>query len=1305
MTPADYDDPALNYFNNISDWAYPGDTVSYYWSGAGVTVNLEDPNTPGGGVNTGGYAQGDALTGVENVVGSRFNDHITGGAGPNLFRGGDGADTLDGSDAGHSYNAVDYRDSGCGVIVTLRYSSRAGESIRGEGRDNPQTCRGMASTARGDTLIDIFSVHGSNHGDILTPTGYLSQGHRIFGHLGDDMLHGATGIHVLNGGPGQDTVSYSSLSNTLLNVNLAAGTARLGGTAEGDSTSNTLVSIENAVGSPGGDTIIGSSADNILRGGNGDDTLISRGSPTHRVISLNPYQGIWRSWNELYGEAGNDTLYAGPSFDRLDGGGGTDTVSYANATGGVAVNLLTGQGGSGVYSEDDTYHNVENVTGSDHDDAITGNARANVIDGGSGDDTLDGGAGRDTFVFRANAGDDVIQAYQLTADRIQVCGGTAAQPLTRTDNDASGNHVITVAKADASVFARITLAGITGASPGFNRLDVSISAGDSAACAPVAPAVQLGPDVALSQDDDGNVAVMWEAYTGTGAVVGYTVRYRKSGTTAWTRTTSSLGANATSHKISGLEHYAVYEVQVGVGVGTEVLWSRSHQVRAVDDPMAVWFTDSTPSFSSSAGRMFFELTTNRANAAAICVINGASVDCPAGTEISNPVIPGGTYVFKATANTPGNTETAETPNISGDHTGAITPGVMRTSGGNGEFVVSWAPQAKTHSTSTPGDLTGWVIETKSGTETTWTQKAVAGPTVREYKVTGLTNGSHKVRVRGRTSEQCDHDNDPNTPPQTCNERTGMSYEWPVTTATTKTKLPSAPVGGAVTSAGGKLKVEWEPPWWGHEVYGYTVRYREAGSTGAWTEQKVYPRDVHRIGGNNPRNVTLEGLTVGTKYVIEVQALNVNGASPWYTATPAGGTALGAPAGVALASDLDGNVTVTWDLVTGFTTVAGYNVRYRKSGASAWTTATSSLGPTATSHKITGLEHYAVYEVQVGTRVGTQVLWSGSHEARAVDDPVRVWFVETTPQLFPATDPTDDDLIFMKVGTNKLASVVCYIGDGDGEDVNCPPGTLVSLPVTAAGTYVFKAWAQNAGDLGDQYTTPDITGDHTGAVPQDVMRASGGNGEFVVSWAPQATTHVASTPGDLTGWVIEVKSGTATTWTEKAVVGTAVREYKVTGLTNGSHKVRVRGRTSEQCDDDDDPNTPKVTCNERTGMSYEWPVTTATTKTDLPSAPVDGKVTGAGAGKLKVEWEPPWWGNEVYGYTVRYRATGTTGAWSEQKVYPREVHRNSGVNPRNVTLEGLTVEERYVIEVQALNVNGAGPWHRVTTASGTPAPSS
>ncbi|MCC3861334.1 hypothetical protein LJF33_08965 [Emcibacteraceae bacterium Y4] len=77
------------------------DTVSYFDSNVGVTVNLET------GEASGGFAEGDTIINVENISGSeRFdnnltgdsgNNGLTGGAGNDIINGGDGNDTLFGN--------------------------------------------------------------------------------------------------------------------------------------------------------------------------------------------------------------------------------------------------------------------------------------------------------------------------------------------------------------------------------------------------------------------------------------------------------------------------------------------------------------------------------------------------------------------------------------------------------------------------------------------------------------------------------------------------------------------------------------------------------------------------------------------------------------------------------------------------------------------------------------------------------------------------------------------------------------------------------------------------------------------------------------------------------------------------------------------------------------------------------------------------------------------------------------------------------------------------------------------------------
>ena len=72
----------------------------------------------------------------------------------------------------------------------------------------------------------------------------------------------------------------------------------------------------------------------------------------------------------------------------LDGGDGTDTASYASATGGVTVSLAV-SGPQETYGAGiDTLLNIENLVGSAFSDTLTGNASANVLTGGPGSDTF-----------------------------------------------------------------------------------------------------------------------------------------------------------------------------------------------------------------------------------------------------------------------------------------------------------------------------------------------------------------------------------------------------------------------------------------------------------------------------------------------------------------------------------------------------------------------------------------------------------------------------------------------------------------------------------------------------------------------------------------------------------------------------------------------------------------------------------------------------------------------------------------------------------------------------------------------------
>ncbi len=160
---------------------------------------------------------------------------------------------------------------------------------------------------------DIINGFGGN--DILRG----GDGNDVLrGGAGNDTLIGGFGIDILNGGTGFDLVNYNFF-NGGVNVNLSTGRA----TFPGNTTlTETLISIEDVIGSGGKDFLIGNSADNDLFGVNGNDIL-------------NGSSGDDR----LFGGNGNDWLIGGGfafnsfEFDTLDGGFGADTFVLGNARG------------------------------------------------------------------------------------------------------------------------------------------------------------------------------------------------------------------------------------------------------------------------------------------------------------------------------------------------------------------------------------------------------------------------------------------------------------------------------------------------------------------------------------------------------------------------------------------------------------------------------------------------------------------------------------------------------------------------------------------------------------------------------------------------------------------------------------------------------------------------------------------------------------------------------------------------------------------------------------------------------------
>ena len=103
---------------------------------------------------------------------------------------------------------------------------------------------------------------------------------------------------------------------------------------------------------------------------------------------------------------GNDTLIGGTGGDTMNGGSGVDTVRYDNSIAAVHVGLSSGEAWGGD-ATGDVLVQIENLAGSQFDDALYGNNVANRIEGGNSADLLYGYGGDDTL-YGGNFGDRLI---------------------------------------------------------------------------------------------------------------------------------------------------------------------------------------------------------------------------------------------------------------------------------------------------------------------------------------------------------------------------------------------------------------------------------------------------------------------------------------------------------------------------------------------------------------------------------------------------------------------------------------------------------------------------------------------------------------------------------------------------------------------------------------------------------------------------------------------------------------------------------------------------------------------------------
>jgi Ca2+-binding RTX toxin-like protein len=284
-----------------------------------------------------------------------------------------------------------------------------------------------------DTLISIENITGSNF---------------------NDTLQGDAGNNVLNGGLGSDFVSYSSAAGSVT-VNLQSGSAT------GAAGFDTLISIENAIGSNFADTIFGSNLNNVIASGGGNDIInaslgsdvIDGGLGTDTVsyasfpggpITLGAFGVVTKSPGVIDQLISVETIVATSSSQ--------DTINLSLATAPAAVSTTVNLAGGlnnvqvnlsgGAPAINLTVSQFENVIGSGVADTITGNNLANNLSGNGGNDIIAGGIGNDTIagglgndILTGNADNDFFVFGDIgAANRDTITDFSAVQDTIRLSN-------------------------------------------------------------------------------------------------------------------------------------------------------------------------------------------------------------------------------------------------------------------------------------------------------------------------------------------------------------------------------------------------------------------------------------------------------------------------------------------------------------------------------------------------------------------------------------------------------------------------------------------------------------------------------------------------------------------------------------------------------------------------------------------------------------------------------------------------------------------------------------------------------
>lgn len=407
------------------------------------------------------------------VVGSNFDDDITGGSAADVINAGTGDDRI------HGFNGNDFLNGGSGVDTLFLTSTSAFLNAAMDYQLVDIEIINAANATSG-VMLDLsmqpeaFTIIGSNYSDTLK------------GGQGSDQFFGSSGADFIDGGAGDDTLfltaDLSNITNAQLtnvesisaadaqrgvSINLVAQNERftVTGSAYADLVTGGIgTELINTGG--GDDTIVGFAGPDTIDGGAGFDKLILLASSSNlNAATDNQFRNIEaisavtaingvninlayqtekflitgsNSSDTLTGGSGDDSFLSFFGTDFIDGGQGYDTLIINNKINNLngasdgqilnveAVSALDATTGVTIILNNQT--EAFTITGGRFADSLTATPQSDTFLGFVGDDTINGGGGIDVVMLTATSTDlnNATNAQISNIERISAATATEA---------------------------------------------------------------------------------------------------------------------------------------------------------------------------------------------------------------------------------------------------------------------------------------------------------------------------------------------------------------------------------------------------------------------------------------------------------------------------------------------------------------------------------------------------------------------------------------------------------------------------------------------------------------------------------------------------------------------------------------------------------------------------------------------------------------------------------------------------------------------------------------------------------------